>query len=576
MNIRRALCLILLPAFAAMAAKGPFNDQPVGPQSLPGDNLPPFNMLDSKGQLTPMPKLDRPLHAGPSGAPESTAPGPSLELATEMARAAVDACTHDGYLIGATVIDSVGEARAMLTADGSDGSHVFVAMRKALTALAFGVPSAEANQLVTSGKAPMSKVTPAMFVMGGAVPIFRDGELIGAVGASGAAGGGPYMGYNDEKCARAGLAKVAARLARSAPPVAACPMMNEPYSARTSLFDLLINPEARAALAKTAPGLAGAMPGLTGGAAPTAPSITAIMTPEWMLRMRPNGAEAIAALDAALKDVPLTSAAKRARCARYDTKAPELPQQIAHPAILVFEKINGFRDGPSVNAAGAALRAMAERRGWTLVFSDNGAVMNPRDLARFDAVVWNNISGDALTVPQRAAFQRYIERGGGFAAMHGSGGDFYYPWAWYADTLLGARFIGHPAQPQFQDARVVIDDRADPIVAGLGAGWTMNDEWYSFAVSPRKNGAHVLATLDESSYKQVGMTGQSLSMGDHPIAWTRCVGKGRSFYSAIGHRPEAYADPHAAQLLEQGIAWALGQGERRCVKPDAAPAAASR
>jgi len=194
------------------AAKSPFNDQPAGPQSLPGDLLPPFNMLDAAGRMKPMPKLDGPLHGNAGGPPESTAAGPSLAVAIEMARAAVDECARQGYRIGATVIDSVGEARAMLTADGSDGSHVFVAMRKALAALAFGVPSSEASKLVASGKDPLAKVTPAMFVTGGAVPIFRNGQLIGALGSSGAAGSGPYIGYQDEQCARAGLARGAARL----------------------------------------------------------------------------------------------------------------------------------------------------------------------------------------------------------------------------------------------------------------------------------------------------------------------------------------------------------------------------
>jgi uncharacterized protein GlcG (DUF336 family) len=216
MNTRVKVQCSLVPALVAATvmavAKGPFNDQPAGPQSLPGDRLPPFNMLDAKGVLTPFPKLAGPLHAGPGGPPESTAAGPSLALAVDLARATVEACGRAGYRIGATVIDSAGEARAMLTADGSDGSHVFVAMRKALAALAFGVPSSEAGQRVTSGKAPMSKVTPAMFVTGGAVPILRQGKLIGAVGASGAAGSGPYLGYQDEQCARAGLATVAARL----------------------------------------------------------------------------------------------------------------------------------------------------------------------------------------------------------------------------------------------------------------------------------------------------------------------------------------------------------------------------
>jgi uncharacterized protein GlcG (DUF336 family) len=192
-------------ALAQLPARklGPFGDKPAGPQSLPGDNLPPFNMLDSKGKLIPMPKLDKPLHAA-DGKPESAAPGTNLAEATRMASAAVADCSAKGFRIGVAVIDSIGEVRAMLTADGSDGSHVFVAHRKALTALVFGTTSLKANQDVLSGAAPASKITPDMFVMGGAVPITKDGKVIGAIGVSGAAGGSP-PGKADEDCASAGL-----------------------------------------------------------------------------------------------------------------------------------------------------------------------------------------------------------------------------------------------------------------------------------------------------------------------------------------------------------------------------------
>lgn len=105
---------------------------------------------------------------------------------------------------------------------------------------------------------------------------------------------------------------------------------------------------------------------------------------------------------------------------------------------------------------------------------------------------------------------------------------------WYADTLVGARFIGHPMAPQFQATRVVVDDPEEAITRGLGPEWTMTDEWYSFAASPRATGAHVLATLHESSY------------------------------SPIGHPPESYTEPHAAVPLDRGIAWAAGLGETRC------------
>jgi type 1 glutamine amidotransferase len=117
--------------------------------------------------------------------------------------------------------------------------------------------------------------------------------------------------------------------------------------------------------------------------------------------------------------------------------------------------------------------------------------------------------------------------------------------------------------PQFQQARVTVVDPASPIVASLAPGWAMTDEWYSFATDPRSTGAHVLLALDEASYSpQSGE--RDLRMGDHPIAWTRCIGDGRSFFSAIGHRPESYSEPHYVQVLEAGIGWAAGAGATRC------------
>jgi uncharacterized protein len=342
-----------------------------------------------------------------------------------------------------------------------------------------------------------------------------------------------------------------------------CPLAREPYSSGSPLIDLQLDPGAKAVLDRDAPDLVGALTaGHGGGDLP--PGFAAIITPNWLLQMRPHGVGLAARLNADLARVELTGSAMRTRCARYDQARPKLPARIPRPAILVFDKITGFRDSASVAAAAAALRAIAQRHGWTLIFSDNGAVFNARDLSRFDAVVWNNISGDALTLSQRAAFRSWLEHGGGFAGIHGSGGDPVYFWDWYADQLIGARFIGHPMAPQFQSARVIVDDTHDPINAGLGPAWQMTEEWYSFAASPRTKGVHVLARLDETSYSPVGFGDQNLRMGDHPIAWTQCLGAGRSFYTAIGHRPESYSEPHSLALLDRGIAWAAGLGTTHC------------
>ena len=190
-------------------------------------------------------------------------------------------------------------------------------------------------------------------------------------------------------------------------------------------------------------------------------------------------------------------------------------------------------------------------------------------LERFDAVVWFQTSGDTLGPDQRAALRSWIEGGGGFVGVHNAGGDFSYDWAWYADDLIGARFVGHIMDPQFQQARVLVEDREHPATAGLPATFDHTEEWYSFEASPRTRGARVLLSVDESSYALemgwVGLfLGNRLEMGDHPVVWSHCPGAGRALYSALGHQAESYQAPEHRALLEGAVAWAAGLHGRDC------------
>jgi type 1 glutamine amidotransferase len=345
-----------------------------------------------------------------------------------------------------------------------------------------------------------------------------------------------------------------------------CPVAFQPYSsAKTTLLDFMLNPAAKAVVDHDLPGFFAKLPPML--MKPTPPTLADILTIRLLAsEFGAFPASALGKLDEDLAGVPVTREAAIARCARYDHTPPVLPKDLSHPAMLVFSKSNGFRDDPSVNAAHAALNAIAAREHWSVFSTDNAAVFNAADLKRFNVVVWNNVSGDVLTVPQRRDFQAYMENGGGFAGLHGAGGDFYYDWDWYADHLLGARFMSHPRSPQFQAAKLKVDDAKNPIVQGLSPEWTMTDEWYSFKNNPRQNGADVMLTLDEATYlPQAGK--QDLRMGDHPIAWTQCVGKGRSFYTAIGHRPESYSEPNTNKLIEQALVWAAGLGSDSCPAP---------
>jgi uncharacterized protein GlcG (DUF336 family) len=205
-----AALLALYPVFAA----GPQDDKPASPRSLPTDALPPFGMLDDTGHLVPVPSPAAMAAAATSEPaappPPPAAPGPSLEVATDGARAAVEACAKQGVAIAVAVIDSQAKPRAMLMAEGSIGS-VFVAMRKAVAALTFRMPTSELGAKLQKNKAMLARMTPVMFISGGGLPIWRGNELIGAIGSSGAHGAGP-IGQLDEVCARAGLEKIESRL----------------------------------------------------------------------------------------------------------------------------------------------------------------------------------------------------------------------------------------------------------------------------------------------------------------------------------------------------------------------------
>jgi uncharacterized protein len=253
----------------------------------------------------------------------------------------------------------------------------------------------------------------------------------------------------------------------------------------------------------------------------------------------------------------------------YDKDAPTLPE-MANPAILIFSKTNGFRDDAQIVAANAALEKIAKDRGWSSFTTENAAVFNSAQLAKFKAVVWNSTSGDVLTVEQRTAFKGWLEAGGGFVGLHGAGGDPTYKWDWYVKELIGANFIGHTLSPQFQKGRLVIEDATHPATKGLGKEWVREEEWYSFAKSPRTKGYHILVTLDEKSYspreKIPFIVNKDLRMGaDHPMVWIHCVGNGRAFYSALGHRAESYSEAKHLELIAGGIAWAAGLEGSKCV-----------
>jgi len=242
-----------------------------------------------------------------------------------------------------------------------------------------------------------------------------------------------------------------------------------------------------------------------------------------------------------------------------DTVVPPLPK-LRRGAVLILSKTNGFRDPEQIDAARQVLTDLVRTQGRDLFETENAAVMNPRDLAKFSTVVFNSTSGNIFDDGQRAAFKDWVERGGGVVLLHGASGDPSYDWRWWPDVLIGAQFIGHTGRPkQFQAATIDVIDRRHPAMQNLPAQWVRTEEWYSFDRVPSGHGTRILATVDETTYAPFP---ERVRMGKpHPVIWSRCIGKGRMIFSSLGHKAETYAEPLHRVLIGDAIRWASG---RRC------------
>ncbi|MCH2172920.1 ThuA domain-containing protein [Myxococcota bacterium] len=243
----------------------------------------------------------------------------------------------------------------------------------------------------------------------------------------------------------------------------------------------------------------------------------------------------------------------------HEVRPPELPQALGRPAFLVFTKTNGFRHKEAIVAGLERFEEIAQRRDWSLFATENGAVFQNSLLENFDAVVFHNASGDMLSSDQEAAFMRFLEDGGGWVGIHAAGDSSHEDWDWYVDNLIGGLFTAHTMGPQFQEARLVVEDADHPATRSLPDEWLHTEEWYSWDANPRDHGMRVLVSVDESTYSPwVRWLGNEvdLRMGDHPIVWVGCVGRGRTLYSALGHQGAAYETPEYRALLEGALAWA--------------------
>jgi type 1 glutamine amidotransferase len=220
------------------------------------------------------------------------------------------------------------------------------------------------------------------------------------------------------------------------------------------------------------------------------------------------------------------------------------------PAVLLLTEANGFVH-PSIADGVTAVSELAAEAGFALeVTDDSEGFFTAPALALYDTVVWLSTTGDVLDAAEQSAFEAYVAAGGGWVGIHAAA-DCEYQWPWYGELLgNGAWFDSHPA---VQEAQLELDGPGEPGAGSFPASRPMIEEWYNFQENPRPV-ASVVLTVDESTYDP----GPGAMGADHPIAWHHESVGGRAFYTALGHRPETFADPDFRSQLRAAILWTAG------------------
>jgi type 1 glutamine amidotransferase len=214
-------------------------------------------------------------------------------------------------------------------------------------------------------------------------------------------------------------------------------------------------------------------------------------------------------------------------------------------AVLVFTKTAGFRHD-SIPAGIAAIKTLGDQHHFHVDTSEDATVFTDESLARYQLVIFLNTTGDILERGQQAAFERFIQRGGGFVGIHAAT-DTEYEWPWYGQ-LVGTYFESHPA---IQTATLGVVEATHASTQHLPAEWTRRDEWYNFRADPSSR-VKVLIRIDETTY-----SGGSMG-ANHPISWSHEYDGGRAWYTAMGHTAESYYEPFFLNHLLGGIRWAVG------------------
>ncbi len=245
--------------------------------------------------------------------------------------------------------------------------------------------------------------------------------------------------------------------------------------------------------------------------------------------------------------------------------APAVPRK--RRRLLVVDLSVGKLGHPSIPYANIAVDLMGKKTGaYEATFSSDASLLAPDRISQFDAVYLNNAAGNIFDTPAlQEGFRRFIAEGGGLIANHAV--TVVSPeWAEFGE-ILGGRGASH----RMTDEKVMIkvDDPASPLNAVFGGKeFEYTDEIFRFQPPYSRDKVHVLLSVDvaKTDMNQGRCYGNCVREdGDYPISWIHSYGKGRVYYTCLGHNPHTFWDPRILRQFLAAIQYAMGDLEAQSV-----------
>jgi len=231
----------------------------------------------------------------------------------------------------------------------------------------------------------------------------------------------------------------------------------------------------------------------------------------------------------------------------------------AKKRLLVIGEEKGYRHEAITHAMATIEKLGRETGAWdTVIRTDTEPLTkkkleyNAKNLNDFDAVVFYTGGTLEMDDQQKADFLSFIhDDGKGFIGIH-SATITFTKWPEYGE-MIGGYFDEHPWGTF--DAPVLVEDPTFPGMKQWGPSFVIKDEIYQMKQFSREN-THVLMRLDDS---KLDLSNPKVHRKDHDFAvtWTKMYGKGRVFYTTLGHVDTNWDKPEMQQMFVQAIKWAL-------------------